>query len=82
MIDGTYSIFFANFTGLEGGEVATPTPQHGITITVPERLGARMHVLPFLGKESVVSGHQVDANMRFQLPTLDRGTVIWFSKSR
>jgi len=41
-----------------------------------------MHVLPFLGKESVVSGTQVDASIRFQLPTLDRGTVIWFSKPR
>jgi hypothetical protein len=82
MIDGTYSIFFANFTGLEAGEVSTPTPQHGITITVSERLGGRMHVLPFLGKESVVNGAQVDASIRFQLPTLDRGTVIWFSKPR
>jgi hypothetical protein len=81
MIDGTYSIFFANFTGLEAGEVSTPTPQHGITITVSERLGGRMHVLPFLGKESVVNGAQVDASIRFQLPTLDRGTVIWFSKA-
>jgi hypothetical protein len=82
LVDGTYSIFFANFTGLQAGEVATPTPQHGITITVPERLGARMHVLPFLGKESVLSGAQVDGSIRFQLPTLDRGTVIWFSKPR
>jgi hypothetical protein len=80
MIDGRYSIFFANFIGLQAGEVATPTPQHGITITLPERLGTRMHVLPFMGKESVAGGDQVDASMRFQLPTLDRGAVVWFSK--
>jgi hypothetical protein len=79
MIDGTTYIFFANFTGLQAGVVGTPTSQPGIGIAVPDRLGARMHVLPFMGNESVVEGSSVGAQIRFQLPPLERGTVIWFS---
>ena len=76
-------IFFANFTGLQAGKVATPAPQSGIRITVPERLGTRMHVLPFLGKESVVSG---DIGWTRYDPvstaaSLQRGTVVWFIRN-
>jgi hypothetical protein len=79
-IDGTTYIFFANFTGLQAGKVATPVSQSGVSIAVPDRLGMRMHVLPFLGKESVVKGHSADTGIQFQLPPLQRGTVVWFSR--
>jgi hypothetical protein len=79
-IEGTSYIFFANFCGLQAGTIATPIPQPGIRITAPTRLGTRMHVLPFLGKESIVSGQPVAAKMQFQPPRLDRGAVVWFSK--
>jgi hypothetical protein len=79
MINGTTYIFFANFTGLQAGVVGTPTSQPGIGIAVPNRLGTRMHVLPFMGNETVVKGTSADAQIRFQLPPLERGTVIWFS---
>jgi hypothetical protein len=79
-IDSATYIFFANFTGLQAGAVATPTSQPGIHITMPAQRGTIMHVLPFLGSESVASGHQVDAKIEFQLPSLQRGTVVWFSK--
>jgi hypothetical protein len=79
-IEHTNYIFFANFTGLQAGKVATPTSQSGIRITAPARLGTRMHVLPFLGREVVVSGRGADTNMQFQLPPLERGAVVWFSK--
>ena len=79
VIDGTTYIFFANFTGLQAGVVGTPASQSGIGISVPNRLGVRMHVLPFMGNESVVKGSSADSQIRFQLPPLERGTVIWFS---
>jgi hypothetical protein len=79
-IEGTSYIFFANFTGLQAGTIATPIPQSGIRITAPTRVGTRMHVLPFLGKENIVSGQPVAAKMQFQLPLLYRGAVVWFSK--
>jgi hypothetical protein len=79
-INGTTYIFFANFTGLQAGTVATPASQSGVSIAVPDRLGKRMHVLPFLGEESVVKGSSADTKIRFQLPLLQRGAVVWFSK--
>jgi hypothetical protein len=79
-IEGATHIFLANFTGLQAGKVATPTLQPGIRITVPDRLGKHMHVLPFLGSESVVNGNAAGAAIQFQLPPLQRGTVVWFSK--
>jgi hypothetical protein len=79
-IEGTSYIFFANFTGLQAGTVATPLSQSGIGITVPNRMGTHMHVLPFLGNESVVKGSSAGAQIQFQLPPLQRGTVVWFSK--
>jgi hypothetical protein len=79
-IDGATYIFFANFTGLQAGKVATPTSQSGIRIGVPDSFGAHMHVLPFLGSESVLKGRSADAKSQFELPPLQRGAVVWFSK--
>jgi hypothetical protein len=79
-IKGATYVFFANFTGLEAGKIATPTSQPGIRITVPASVGIQMHVLPFLGRESVVKGRSTDAKLHFELPPLQRGTVVWFSK--
>ncbi len=79
-ITGTTYIFFANFTGLQAGKVATPASQSGVRITLPDRPGTRMHVLPFLGKESVVKGSSSENKIQFELPPLLRGTVVWFSK--
>jgi hypothetical protein len=78
-IDATHYIFFANFTGLKAGEIATPADQAGIAITVPGTWGATMHVLPFLGEESSVRGTANSTGLRFQLPPLARGMVVWFS---
>ena len=80
-IAGDNYIFLANFTGLTAGELATPTPQAGIRITVPAQWGSSMHVLPFLGKETTVTGSKSDGNMQFMLPPLQRGSVVWWSQA-
>jgi len=79
-IKGTTYIFFANFTGLEAGKVATPASQSGVRVALPDRPGTRMHVLPFLGKESVVKGSSAGTKIQFEVPPLERGTVVWFTK--
>ncbi len=70
-------IFLANFDGLKAGAVATPRTQHDVQITMEAPAGAQLHILPFLGVESVISGKQRDGQMRFTLPAVDRGTVAW-----
>lgn len=78
-VKDTNYIFFANFSGLKAGEIATPISQSGITIHVPAQWGSRMHVLPFLGTESIVKGANAGSAELFRLPTLERGSVVWFS---
>jgi hypothetical protein len=74
---GTY-LFFANFDGIKPGETLAPTPQHDIQISAPAPLGNSIHILPFLGSESVVRGEKSGDHFSFILPQLDRGAVVWF----
>lgn len=71
-------VFFANFDGLKRGENETPVPQYDIRVTVPARMGTTLHVLPFLGEESVVNGQLSGNEIKFAIPVLDRGAVAWF----
>ncbi len=70
-------IFLANFDGLKAGEVATPRTQHDIEIKLQAQPGAQLHILPFLGQESVISSKPEGNGVRFTLPTLDRGAIAW-----
>jgi hypothetical protein len=77
-INGSRYIFLADFAGLQAGKRATPIPQSEIRIMTPGTWGTRMHLLPFLGTESLVTGSPSGANMQFRLPSLERGAVVWF----
>jgi hypothetical protein len=79
-IHGNTYIFFANFTGLKAGETAIPLAQSDVSVTVPSQLGAHMHVLPFLGEESLVKGLHSDGKVNFKLPSVERGAVVWFTR--
>jgi hypothetical protein len=70
-------IFFANFDGLKAGEVATPRTQRDIEITFDGHAGSKLHILPFLGQESVLSSKPEGNGVRFTLPVFDRGAVAW-----
>jgi hypothetical protein len=70
-------IFFANFDGLKAGEVATPRTQRNIEIKFDGHPASQLHVLPFLGQESVVSSKPEGNGVRFTLPVLDRAAVAW-----
>ena len=72
-------IFLANFDGLKAGEVATPRTQHDVQITLEAPAGTQLHILPFLGVESVISGKQKGSQMRFMLPSVERGAVAWIN---
>jgi hypothetical protein len=77
-IDGKTYLFFSNFSGIKAGVELTPAIQTNVSVTVPVRLGATMHVLPFLGTETVVNGTRVGERESFAVPALERGMVVWF----
>ena len=70
-------IFLANFDGLKAGEIATPRTQRDIEIKLDAHSGSQLHILPFLGTESVVSSKPEGSGVRFTLPAVERGAVAW-----
>jgi hypothetical protein len=77
-IDGKTYLFFSNFSGIKPGVELAPTIQTNVSVMVPASVGTTMHVLPFLGTETVVNGTSVGGRMSFALPGLERGMVVWF----
>jgi hypothetical protein len=77
-IGGRAYVFLSNFSGIEAGVKLTPTIQTDVRVMVPASLGTTMHVLPFLGTETVVSGERVGERVSFAVPALERGMVVWF----
>jgi len=77
-IEGSTYLFLANFAGIKAGETVTPTPQLNVRIDVPSRLGTSMHILPYLGVESMLSGQGSGDRVTFIVPQIERGAVVWF----
>jgi hypothetical protein len=77
-IDGKMFLFFSNFSGIRAGEQLTPATQMDVRVVVSSSNGTTMHVLPFLGAETTVKGTRTGERVSFDLPALQRGTVIWF----
>jgi hypothetical protein len=77
-IEGSTYMFLANFAGIKGGETETPNPQLNVRIDVPSHLGTSMHLLPYLGVESVLHGQQSGDRVTFVIPQIERGAVVWF----
>ena len=77
-IEGSTYLFLANFAGIKAGETVTPTPQLDVRIDVPSHLGTSMHLLPYLGVESVLRGQRSGDGVTFVIPQIERGAVVWF----
>ena len=77
-LDGVPYIFLANFEGITPGEALAPTPQQNVKVDVPAGYGTSMHVLPFLGTESVLKGQSTTSGTSFVIPSIERGLVVWF----
>jgi hypothetical protein len=75
-VDGRLQVFFANFTGLRGGENARPQPQPGVRVTVHGKGTAE--VLPFLGDVQSLKGEARGSATVFELPPISRGAVFSF----
>ncbi len=78
MVDGKPHIFFANFSGLRGGENPFPTPQKNVTLRL--RTQAKVRFLPFLGNVEEVRGTREGDVFVYHLPELQRGGVAWVEK--
>jgi hypothetical protein len=79
-IDGVTYLFLANFAGIKAGSQLIPTVQTNVRVDMPASFGTSMHLLPFLGNESVLHGSKDGDHVSFTIPRLERGTVLWGSR--
>jgi hypothetical protein len=77
-VDGKPHIFFANFSGLRGGENPIPTPHKDITLRL--RTQAKVRFLPFLGEVQELRGTRDGDAFVYHVPELQRGGVAWIEK--
>ncbi len=69
--------FFANFKGLKTGAATVPVPEQNVTITAPVSAGTTLHLLPFLGTTTTLSGTVSGNQVKFSIPEINRGAVAW-----
>jgi endo-alpha-1,4-polygalactosaminidase (GH114 family) len=77
-VDGQPHVYFANFTGLRGGENPVQTPQTGIRVVIEKTGEAHGFFLPFLGEVASLDGVVNGDEITFNLPPLQKGAVFWW----
>jgi hypothetical protein len=74
-VDGLPHVFFANFTGLVGGENPVPSPESHARIVAAG--SAQGYFLPFMGEIEELQGKAEGGETIFALPAINRGAVVW-----
>jgi len=77
LISGSPYLFIANFAGIKPGEQLAPEPEV-VRVTVPASYGSTMHLLAYLGSETLLRGQRKGDTMQFTIPRVDRGAVASF----
>jgi hypothetical protein len=80
-VGGHPHIFLANFTGLVPHKVVIPSAVKGIKISTTIGNAGTLRVLPFLGTLQSVTGRRIGDRMVFELPSLERGAVVWLDEA-
>ncbi len=76
-VNGKPHIYFANFTGIEGGKNVTPSPAMGVRVRVKGNQTQKLHVLPFLGEETTITGVQQKEEVVYTIPRIELGAAVW-----
>jgi hypothetical protein len=77
--EGRISVYFANFSGLRGGSNPIQEQQPGVEVRVKSIADVQGTFLPFMGTSQPVAGKREGDFITFQLPTITRGAVFWYS---
>jgi hypothetical protein len=77
-VDGSPHIYFANFTGLRGGENPVQTTQSGVQVRLEGTNKGHGFFLAFLGQVSPVDGVVDHSEVTFSLPPIEKGAVFWW----
>ena len=77
-VDGRPHVYFANFTGLRGGENPVQTAQNGVQVAIEGTTKGHGFFLPFLGQVSPLDGVVDGREVSFSLPPIEKGAVFWW----
>ena len=78
-VNGATHIFLFNIGGLRGGTNAVPTPESGMTVTVPATPAVRMYYVPFLGQKQDLRAQRRGSQLIFRVPSVERGGILWLN---
>ncbi len=76
-VAGKPHVFLANYGGLKANKNAVPIPEPGAVIVFPATEKSRIHFLPYLGTEQILTGKFASGKMTCTLPAIERGAVVW-----
>jgi hypothetical protein len=57
--------------------VAVQKPERDVRIRLPAPAGAKLHLLPFLGKPLELESRWKDGNLESVIPEIGKGAVVW-----
>jgi hypothetical protein len=76
-VNGTVSVFLANFGGLKSKESAQQIPARNVKISFSTDQPRKIAVLPFLGDVQEIGGTFHDGQLSVEIPSFDKGMVVW-----
>ncbi len=78
MVDGKKQVFFANFSGLQGGVNPIQTPLMGVQVSILGKSKGKAFFLPFLGDVQGLKPIENSDSLIFTLPPISKGAVFWY----
>ncbi|HEX8983828.1 MAG TPA: carboxypeptidase regulatory-like domain-containing protein [Bryobacteraceae bacterium] len=76
-VDGKPHVFLVNFHGLKSKQNAVQIPARNVRVSFPDKPGARIFALDYLGSPRELSAERKDGRMAAALPRLDKLAVVW-----
>jgi endo-alpha-1,4-polygalactosaminidase (GH114 family) len=81
-VDGIPHAFLVNFAGLVPHRNLVPSPESGARVVVAASRKCSLEFLPFLGEAQRIEGKRNGDRLVFDLPTFDRGAVVWIEDTK
>lgn len=76
-VNGKPHLYFSNFRGLRSHENAIPERISNVRVKIKGASNGVLHLVPFMGEETTVTGVKQANGMSYVIPALERGAVAW-----
>jgi hypothetical protein len=76
-VNGKPHFYFSNFRGLRSHENAIPERISNVRVKIKGASNGVLHLVPFMGEETTVTGVKQANGISYVIPALERGAVAW-----